>query len=296
MTRLIEHFLESLEFERDASPHTVRAYQADLAQFCGILGIQSDRDLKNITNVRIRAFLAKLRETGCSRRSAARKLASVRSLYRHLCRRKFVKSNPAAGVRSPKLDRKLPGFLDAHEVERLIEQPKREGFQGLRDRAILEILYSTGVRVSELAGADLRDVDRRSGVVRVTGKGRRERLAPLGTYAQKALADYLAARQTHFAGGEDDGHALILNKHGRRMTTRSIERLMEKHAAAAGLAGRVSPHTLRHSFATHMLNNGADLRSVQEMLGHASLSTTQIYTHVTHERLRKVYEKAHPRA
>ena len=296
MLRLLEQFLESLEFERDASPHTVRAYRTDLSQFCGMVGIQSDRDLKKVTNVRVRTFLAKLREGGCSRRSAARKLASVRSLYRYLCRRKYTASNPAAGVRPPKLDRKLPPFLDVRQVERLLRQPAGEGFQGLRDRAVLEILYSTGMRVSELVNTDLRDIDRRSGVVRVTGKGRKERMTPLGSYAQRALADYLAVRGAHFSGKRYDRHALVLNNRGGRMTTRSVERLIEKYALMAGLGDRTSPHTLRHSFATHLLNNGADLRSVQELLGHASLSTTQIYTHVTHERLKKVYDKAHPRA
>lgn len=296
MIRPIERFLESLEFERDASPHTIRAYQSDLSQFCDILCIQSNQDLKKVTNVRIRTFLAKLRDAGCSKRSAARKLASVRSLYRYLCRRKYVRSNPASGVRSPKLERKLPAFLDVQEVRRLLEQPRAEGFQGLRDRAILETLYSTGIRVSELVNMDLRGIDRRSGVVRVLGKGRKERLAPLGTYAQAAIADYLALRDAHFAGRRFDRQAVFLNKDGARITARSVERLIGKHAAGAGLADKTSPHTLRHSFATHMLNNGADLRSVQELLGHVSLSTTQIYTHVTHERLKKIYDKAHPRA
>jgi tyrosine recombinase XerC len=296
MPRLIEKFLESLEFERDASPHTIRAYQADLAQFCDILDVENDGDLRKITNVRVRTFLAKLRERGCSKRSAARKLASVRSLYRYLCRRKYAGSNPAAGVRSPKLDKKLPAFLDVKEVERLLEQPPDEGFQGLRDRAILEILYSTGMRVGELVSTDLRDMDRRSGIVRVIGKGRKERLTPLGSFAQKAITDYLAVRDAHFSGRRYDRHALILNKNGGRMTARSVERIIEKYAVAAGLGDKASPHTLRHSFATHLLNNGADLRSVQELLGHASLSTTQIYTHVTHERLKKIYDKAHPRA
>jgi len=296
MAKLIEQFLESLEFERDASPHTVRAYRQDLAQFTKILEVQNDTDLKLVNGMRVRTFLARLKESGCSKRTTGRKLASVRALYKYLCRRKHVKSNPASIVRAPKLDRKLPSFLDVQEVARLLEQPRAEGFAGLRDRAILETLYSTGMRVSEVTGMDVHDIDRRGGVARVLGKGRKERLAPLGKYAMQAIADYLAVREAHFRGKDFQAGAMFLNKRGGRMTARSVERLMEKYALTAGLAHKTSPHTLRHSFATHMLNAGADLRSVQELLGHASLSTTQIYTHVTHERLKKVYDKAHPRA
>lgn len=296
MMKLIEQFLEALEYERGASAHTVRAYRQDLGQFVKLLDIKSDADLKGATGVGVRTFLAKLNEAGCSKRSSARKLASVRALYKYLCRRKYIKSNPASVVRAPKLDKKLPAFLDVQEVARLLDAPEREGFAGLRDRAILETLYSTGMRVGELAGMDVSDIDRRGGVVRVLGKGRKERLAPLGRYALSAIADYLAVREAHFSGKDFQANAVFLNKHGGRLTTRSIERLIEKYVLVAGLSKKAGPHTLRHSFATHMLNAGADLRSVQELLGHASLSTTQIYTHVTHERLKKVYDKAHPRA
>jgi len=296
MTKLIEKFLESLQYERDASPHTVRAYRSDLAQFVALLEIKNDADLKAVSPVRVRTFLAKLKEAGRTKRSTARKLASVRALYKYLCRRKHVKSNPASVLRAPKLDRTLPSFLDVQEVARLLESPPADGFAGLRDRAILETLYSTGMRVSEAAGMDVRDIDHRGGIVRVLGKGRKERLAPLGKYAMKALDDYLAIREAHFSGKGIQGGALFLNKGGGRLSARGIERLIEKYALMAGLAKKIGPHTLRHSFATHMLNAGADLRSVQELLGHASLSTTQIYTHVTHERLKKVYDKAHPRA
>jgi tyrosine recombinase XerC len=296
MPNLIENFLESLEYERDASPHTVKAYRGDLAQFAAMLEIKNDTDLKIVNPVRVRAFLAKLKEAGCTKRSIARKLASVRALYRYLCRRKYVRANPASVIRAPKLDRTLPSFLDVQEVARLLETPPADSFAGLRDRAILETLYSTGMRVSEVAGMDTRDIDRHGGVVRVLGKGRKERLAPLGKYAMKAIADYLAIRDAHFRGKGIEGGALFLNKHGGRLSARGIERLIEKYVLIAGFSKKIGPHTLRHSFATHMLNAGADLRSVQELLGHASLSTTQIYTHVTHERLKKVYDKAHPRA
>jgi tyrosine recombinase XerC len=298
MTPLIEQFLRYLERQKGCSPNTLRAYRIDLAQFCGTLGLADDRALKGVSHVNVRTLLASLKDANRSKRSIARKLAAVRSLYRYLCKTGALEDNPAAGVRSPKLDKHLPAFLDTSEVARLLDAPDRESFQGLRDRAILETLYSTGLRVSELVGIDMRDIDLRSGIVRVMGKGRRERLAPVGSFAVDAIKNYLQKREEYFAKKKKDfaRHVLFVNRLGTRLTARSVERILEKHIAASGLGKKVTPHVLRHSFATHLLNNGADLLSVQELLGHVSLSATQIYTHLTHERLKAVYDKAHPRA
>lgn len=296
LTSLIKQFLRYLERQKGVSPNTLRAYRIDLAQFCEIAGVADDNALKEVSYVNIRTFLASLKAANRSKRSIARKLAAVRSLYRYLCKVGVLDGNPAVGVRSPKLDRHLPDFLDTSQVAKLLKTPDPESFQGLRDRAILETLYSTGLRVGELVAINLRDIDLRSGVVRVIGKGRRERLAPLGSYAVAAIQEYLQKRDAFFQKRDFRRHVLFINRFGTRLSARSVERSLEKYIATAGLSGKVTPHVLRHSFATHLLNNGADLRSVQELLGHASLSTTQIYTHLTHERLKSVYDKAHPRA
>lgn len=296
MTSLIIQFLRYLEHQKGVSPNTLKAYRTDLALFCEVLGIENDNALKEVSHVNIRTLLASIKDSGRSKRTMARKLAAVRSLYKYLCRTGVMEGNPAASVRSPKLERHLPDFLDTSEVERLLDAPDPETFLGLRDRAILETLYGTGLRVGELVAIDVRDIDMRAGVVRVMGKGSKERLSPLGSYAVTAIKKYLASREANFQKRDFRRHVLFLNRFGTRLSARSVERNLHKYIATAGLGGRVTPHVLRHSFATHLLNNGADLRSVQEMLGHASLSTTQIYTHLTHERLKRIYDRAHPRA
>ncbi len=295
MTGLIEKFLRYLERQKGLSPNTLKAYRTDLGQFCELLGLADDAAVRGVTYLNIRSMMASFRQRDCSKRTIARKLAAVRSLYKYLCRIGACGSNPALAVRSPKLERGLPHFLDTSQVEALLDAPDTSTLAGLRDRAILETLYSTGLRVSELVGMNLRDADLRAGVVRVMGKGSRERLAPLGSYAITAINAYLAEREGFFAKKDFQRHVMFLNRLGTRLSARSVERLLEKHIAVAGLSGTITPHVLRHSFATHLLNNGADLRSVQELLGHSSLSTTQIYTHLSYEHLRKVYEKAHPR-
>ena len=295
MTGLIEKFLRYLERQKGLAPNTLRAYRTDLEQFCELLGLADDAAVKGVTYLNVRSMMAALRQRGCSKRTIARKLAAVRSLYKYLCRIGACQSNPALAVRSPKLDRGLPHFLDTKQVEKLLAAPDSTTFAGLRDRAILETLYSTGLRVGELVGLNLRDADLGAGVVRVMGKGSKERLAPLGSYALAAIRAYLAERENFFAKKDFQRHVMFLNRLGTRISARSVERLLEKHIAVAGLSGTITPHVLRHSFATHLLNNGADLRSVQELLGHSSLSTTQIYTHLSYEHLKKVYEKAHPR-
>jgi integrase/recombinase XerC len=297
-------FLAYLEHERNFSAHTVRCYTADLAHFVTFLlgprGTPADAEtdafstrLRSVTPIDLRGYLAELRRADYSRATVARKIATLRSFYKFLARAGEVERNPVKVIRTPRLEKRLPKFLTPADIERLLGAPKGNDLLSLRDAAMLEVLYSTGMRVSELVGMNLEDVDPIGEVVRVRGKGHRERLAPLGSYAVTALNKYLEAR----AGAEvRDAEAVFVNRHGGRLNVRSVRRKLAKYLAQTGLDPHVSPHTLRHSFATHMLERGADLRAIQELLGHRSLSTTQIYTHVTAGRLKEIYEAAHPRA
>jgi integrase/recombinase XerC len=301
---LVNRFLSYLEHERNFSEHTIRCYATDLAHFstfllgpaAGPAAAETDefsRRLKAVTPVDLRGYLADLRRVEYSRATVARKIATLRSFYKFLARQGDIERNPVKVIRTPRQEKRLPKFLDPADVERLLNTPKGDDLLSLRDAAMLEVLYSTGIRVSELVGANLDDLDLVGESVRVRGKGRRERLSPLGSYAIRALNRYLEVRA---ASGARDAAAVFVNRHGQRLSTRSVRRKLSKYLVAAGLDPHVSPHTLRHSFATHMLERGADLRAVQELLGHRSLSTTQIYTHVTAGRLKEVYEAAHPRA
>ena len=300
---LTRKFLAYLQHERNFSDHTIRSYTADLAQFVRfIAGAEASESLddeaacdriRRARPINLRGFLAELRRADYSRATIARKIATLRSFYKFLAREGEVRRNPVKVIRTPRQDKRLPKFLDPAEVERLLAAPNGKDILSLRDAAMLEVLYSTGMRVSELVGIDLDDVDPIADVVRVRGKGRRERLAPLGSYAVRALNRYLEARSQ---ADVRDEQAVFLNRHGGRLNVRSVRRKLAKYLAMAGLDPSASPHTLRHSFATHMLERGADLRAVQELLGHRSLSSTQIYTHVTAGRLKEIYEAAHPRA
>ena len=301
---LINKFVTYLEHERNFSAHTVRCYSTDLEHFAAFLagpgaatedrasGAFSDR-LRRVTPLDLRAYLAELRRADYSRATIARKIATLRSFYKYLARQGEVQGNPVKVIRTPRQEKRLPKFLAPAEVERLLGAPSGNDLLSLRDAAILEVLYSTGMRVSELVGLDLEDIDPIAEAARVRGKGRRERFAPLGSYAIRALNRYLEARA---AAGLKDVKAVFVNRHGNRLDARSVRRKLAKYLRIAGLDAHASPHTLRHSFATHMLERGADLRAVQELLGHRSLSTTQIYTHVTASRLKEVYAAAHPRA
>ncbi len=290
MQRYIDKFINYLKVERNASNHTIINYTIDLGVFKTFLG---DRQIETIDHLALRRFLAELRARNYAKRTIARKLASLRSLFRFLFREGYIKKNPITAISTPKLDRKLPVFLDVAKIEKLLQSPPESDAAGLRDRALLETLYSTGIRVSELVGLDIDDVDIISGVVKVLGKGSKERIVPIGEPALNAIRKYLDKR----AGSRvKDRTAVFLNNHGKRLTDRSVRRVVDKHIRACSMTEKISPHSLRHSFATHLLDRGADLRSVQELLGHANLSTTQIYTHVTMERLKTVYDKAHPRA
>jgi integrase/recombinase XerC len=299
MEEALAEFLRHLSLEKNASAYTVKSYREDLTQalefFREKVGIRA-KDPRQISTRHVRAYLAWLHEQQYSKATIARRMAAVRSWFRFLCRQGIVEGNPADGLRSPRQEKKLPHFLSEEDLIRLLEKPPSGTPLGLRDRAILETLYSAGVRVSELTGLNIEDVDLDSGLAVVRGKGKRERLAPLGRPAMAALKRWLpwrdeVAKKTHLANP-----AVFLNKNGSRLTSRSVGRLLEKYLALAGLDPRTSPHTLRHSFATHLLDRGADIRSVQELLGHRSLGTTQIYTHVTTNRLKESYHQAHPRA
>lgn len=276
--------------ERNASEHTRRNYHDDLARFFRCLG---RTNLQAVTPLDVRRFLAEESTKAYAKRTIARRLSCVRSFFRFLCREGILKQNPAAVVPTPRMERRLPQFLDEQQAVRLVEAPAAGTWQALRDRAILETLYSTGMRVSELAGLNLEDVDAVSGTVVVRGKGKRERLCPIGQTALAAIHRYLAKRPKK---GLKIPYALFVSQKLSRLTVRQVDRLFQRYAKQAKLPVAISPHGLRHTFATHLLDRGADLRSVQELLGHRSLSTTQIYTHITPQRLKKVYDAAHPRA
>ncbi|MDE2217457.1 MAG: tyrosine recombinase XerC [Planctomycetota bacterium] len=286
----INKYLAHIEHNRNFSPQTLRAYRNDLHQYFSFLTAEGCGNLGNVTRLILRKFLAFLKKNqDYSKTTIARKLVSIRSLYKFLCHEGILELNPVENVRSPKLDRNLPGFMSINETETLLNTPNLSALLGARDSAIMETLYSTGMRVSELAGINVTDVDFDKGLVKVKGKGKKERLLPIGNHALHAIQLYMGKRGS-------DKPALFLNNRGGRLTERSVARMLEKYVKRAGINLNVSPHTFRHSFATHLLDRGADLRSVQELLGHANLSTTQIYTHITTERLRRVYDKAHPRA
>jgi integrase/recombinase XerC len=299
MDDLLAEFLRHLALEKNASEHTVKSYREDLTQALSYFQEQAggkDRlEPARLTTRLLRSYLAWLHEQGYAKTTIARRLAAVRSWCRFLCRQGVLTVNPADGLRGPRQDKKLPHFLGEAELTRLLETPPDSTPLGLRDRALLETIYSAGLRVSESVGLNLDDLDCASGLATVRGKGKRERLALLGKNALKAIQSWLSVRETLTAGRRPQP-AVFLNKNGTRLTSRSVGRLLEKYLAQAGLDPRSSPHTLRHSFATHLLNRGADIRSVQELLGHRSLGTTQIYTHVTTTRLQDSYHHAHPRA
>jgi integrase/recombinase XerC len=298
MQRHIAQFLRYLQIERGVSPHTLKAYREDLTAAAEYFADENGTtpDPASLTAVELRGLLSALHDAGFAKTSIARKLASLRSFYRFGQREGWVKSNPARALRNPRKGRTLPHFLTTDEIGKLLAAPGTSGPMGLRDRAILETLYSAGLRVSELVGLNDGDADLAQWVLRVRGKGRKERLAPLGSYAIKALQAWLKARTLSPKEPQGREAPVFTNRFGRRLTTRSVGRLLEKYLRETGLDRRTSPHTLRHSFATHLLDRGADIRSVQELLGHKSLVTTQIYTHVSTANLRAAYEKAHPRA
>jgi len=291
-------FIAKLEHEKGFSEHTLRAYHKDLLQFDNFLKAEKRSSLESINHLLLRRFLAVLRSNNYSKRTIARKLASIRSFFKFLIREGELVANPFEMLRTPKQDKKLPQFLSITEVDVLLKTPDSSSVMGLRDMAIMETLYSTGIRVSELVGLDEGHIDFTSGMIKVQGKGKKERLVPIGSHAINALNEYINSKPRSKKKEEKSvsrSEPLFLNKYGDRLTARSVARSLDKYLKASGINLLTSPHTFRHSFATHLLDKGADLRSVQEMLGHSSLSTTQVYTHITTERLKNVYDKAHPR-
>ena len=291
----LDAFLRHIEIVRNLSPHTVRAYAGDLGELVTGLGALGVAQAQAVDLFGLRRYLTTLRDHKLAPRSIARKISAIRAFFAWLTEAGHVASNPAEGLRLPRRGRSLPGVLSRDDVQRLLEhEDAGDGWMAARDRALLETLYSTGARVSEMASLDLGDLDLHDGTVLLKGKGRRERLAGLGRPCVDALEAYFGEVAT--ARVRRDRRAVFLNRFGTRLTTRGMARVLEKRVAAAGVPGRVSPHTLRHSFATHMLEAGANLREVQELLGHKSVASTQIYTHLTLDHLMRVYQKAHPRA
>jgi integrase/recombinase XerC len=292
--RLIEEFTRHLALERRLSPHTVTAYRADLLNLATFLA-RSGTDLGGASHPLLRRWLAHLATRGFARSSIARRAAAARSMYRHLLRRGHVASNPAATLAAPKLPTLLPDVLKDSEAEALVEAPEGDDPHVVRDRAILELLYATGIRVAELCRLDLRDLDLNGARIRVLGKGGTERVVPVGDAAREALERYLRWARPEI-GPEAPSEALFFNRRRKRATPRDIRAVVQKYRALALSGRRASPHTLRHSFATHLMEGGADIRAVQELLGHSSLATTQRYTHVSRGRLFGVYRDSHPRA
>jgi len=275
------------------SPHTVRAYANDLKQLADHVSDELGREgePRDVDHLMVRSFLARLHRGGVKKVSASRKLASVRTFFRYLCREGVLERNPARAILSPRLERRIPSHLDENDVAALLEWPAEDD-AARRAQALLEMLYATGVRCAELVGMDVSDVDLDDRAVRVLGKGRKERIVPFGTRARDAVRAYLPAR----AQAKPTTDALFVNARGGRLTDRSVRRILAARLREIALAKRASPHTLRHSFASHLLQRGADLRSIQELLGHASLSTTQRYTHLNARQILEIYRKAHPRA
>jgi integrase/recombinase XerC len=315
-TPLLRQFLDYLRLEKHFSGYTVKSYAADLVQFgqflIGEIGQTNadpplnvvfpetpgsmDEKYAKAEPLQVREFLAYLYAQNYTKSTTARKLATLRSFYKFLIRKGVCTINPLATIRTPKQEKRLPKCLDLEQVQKLLDAPGDGDLLSARDKAMLEVLYSSGIRVSELVELKMEDIDLNEGVLRVTGKGRKDRLTPIGSQAIKALQKYFEMRSSTPRFQVEGNTRVFLNKHGEPLSTRSVRRKLDKYLVAAGLDPGISPHTLRHSFATHLLNNGADLRSVQELLGHQSLSTTQIYTHLTTSRVKEAYDAAHPRA
>ncbi len=337
MLPIIAGFTDYLTNERHFSHYTARCYGADLRQYVEFLSGESNIEvidanehtaferacqgangsseiaativpntitklICNATPDTIREFLSELGTKDYSAATMARKIATLRSFYKWTMRRGVTRSNPMTAIRTPRQAKRLPKAITVEQIEKLLATPSERDVLGVRDRAMLETLYSTGIRVSELVGLNIEDLDESGEAMRVRGKGKKERMVPLGMHAMASIRRYVALvqsdpRYTHWWKG-DDGRVkpLFVNKHGKRLSSRSVRRKLDKYLVAAGLDIDISPHTLRHSFATHLLDNGADLRSVQELLGHQSISTTQVYTQLTHGKLQEAYDKSHPRA
>jgi tyrosine recombinase XerC len=296
MDEHLSKFITYLIAEKNASPYTIKNYRHEIGQFFDFLKEQGIGSWDGVDRYVLRRYLAWLQAEGYVKASITRRISELRSFCRYLVREGILDTNPIRAVSSPKIPSRLPDYLDLHEIEALLAAPDRMVPQGQRDRAILEVLYASGLRVSELVSLNLSNVNLHRGEIRVWGKGAKERLTLLGKPACRALTRYIQDGRPKLIKENKPTNAVFLNRLGSRLSTRSVSNILDKYAKLAGLERRVTPHLLRHTFATHLLNGGADLRTVQELLGHADLSTTQIYTHVSQARAKEVYRKAHPRA
>ncbi len=295
MESFVSEFINYLAVERGLAQNTLESYGRDLRQFQAYLQESKIDFMKDLNRSTILTYLNSLQTNGKATSTISRNLAAIKSFYQYLVRERYLEKDPAAHLESPKLEKKLPKVLSVHEVEELLKQPNALLPAGLRDKAMLELLYATGIRVSELISLNISDVNLDMGYIKCYGKGSKERIVPLGSIAAKCAQDYLNKGRPKLVRTYEEA-ALFINHHGNRLTRQGFWKIIKKYAQEANIIKDITPHTLRHSFATHLLENGADLRSVQEMLGHADISTTQIYTHVTRNHLKEVYDKTHPRA
>ncbi|OWZ83988.1 site-specific tyrosine recombinase XerD [Natranaerobius trueperi] len=295
MKKTIQEFIYYLNVERGLSDNTLNSYQRDLYSFFTFLHDSEIFEWTQVKRTHIMKFLMYLYDKGRAPSTITRNLASIRSFFQFLLQERVIREDPSTDLESPKQEKKLPEVLSPDEVDNLLDQPDQTTFQGKRDKAMLELLYATGMRVSELISLNVEHVDTRNGYILCKGKGEKERIVPLGKIAIESLIDYLSKSRARFRKNLSE-QALFLNHHGRRLSRQGFWKIIKKYAEKIGIKNKITPHTLRHSFATHLLENGADLRAVQEMLGHSDISTTQIYTQLTKKRLKDVYSKAHPRA
>jgi integrase/recombinase XerC len=294
MRKELDQYLNFLEHEKNASPHTISSYRRDLLQLAQYMEERS-MTLKEIDNIALRGFLARLHEAKNKKSTIARKLASVRSFLQYCMKKKWLEDNPAKIVSTPKQEQHVPSFLSEEEVAEFLDLPQSRQPLDLRDKAILEFLYATGIRVSELVNINLDEVNFEERLIRIMGKGKKERIVPFGRLAADSLKFYILAR-SQITKGDIEEKALFVNYRGERLTSRSVERIVDKYIRVTAIQRKISPHSLRHSFASHLLSRGADLRVIQELLGHESLATTQKYTHLDLKQLLKVYRKSHPRS
>lgn len=294
MKRELSEFLDYLRYERNASDHTISSYRRDLTQFSDYIR-ERGGSFRKVDNLQIRGFMARLHERRLKKSTTARKLAAIRSFFQFGVKKKWIADNPAKAVATPRQEKRVPSFLSEEEMTHFLEVPPSKKPLDLRDKAILELLYASGIRVSELVGINLEDVNLAERLVRVRGKGKKERLVPFGRMAGERLAEYIRVR-TGLVRDRVGEKGMFVNYKGRRITPRSVERMVDKYIHRTAVKRKISPHSLRHSFATHLLSRGADLRVIQELLGHESLATTQKYTHLDLGRLMDVYRKSHPRS
>ncbi len=295
MEQLLKDYIYHLSVEKGLADNTLESYQRDLKKYVSFLQKNNVQCFKETSRKQITDYLNLQHENGLAPSSISRSLASLRSFYQFLLKEQVMQENPATDLETPRMEKKLPHVLSFSDIELLLEQPQTNCEIGMRDKAMLELIYATGIRVSELVSLNLNHANIKMGFLRCDGKGGKERMIPLGSVAIHCLQDYLARSRRKLLKNQDE-KALFLNQHGKRLTRQGFWKILKKYVLRAGINADITPHTLRHSFATHLLENGADLRSVQEMLGHADISTTQIYTQLTRKKIKEVYDQAHPRA